>query len=91
MIVIKKSILSLESLNSIFLLDESLLEPYVLKETRTVLRRERRSNPPDLSDYSYKNCQLGISKYKNSSFYFSKRQFQQNKAQRPIILPITSI
>ena len=28
-----------------------MLEPYVLKGTRTVLRREGKSNPPDLSDY----------------------------------------
>ena len=47
----KRTILNLESINSIFLLDESLLEPSVLKGTRWVLRRERRSNPPDLSDY----------------------------------------
>ena len=34
----------------------------------------------DKGYYSYKNYQLGISKYKNCSFYFSKRQFQKNKA-----------
>ena len=38
------------NINSISLLDESLLEPIVSKGTRWVLRRERRSNPPDLSD-----------------------------------------
>ena len=50
--VLRRIILNLESINSIFLLDESLLEPIVSKGTRWVLRRERRSNPPDLSDTS---------------------------------------
>ena len=50
MIVTKRIILHLGNIDSIFLLDESLLEPIVLKRTRWVLRRERRSNPPDLSD-----------------------------------------
>lgn len=50
MIVTKRIILNLGNIDSIFLLDESLLEPIVLKGTRWVLRRERRSNPPDLSD-----------------------------------------
>ena len=52
MIVTKRIILNLGNIDSIFLLDESLLEPIVLKGTRWVLRREGRSNPPDLSDYS---------------------------------------
>lgn len=42
--VIKKHISTLESLNFHFLLDESLLEPYVSKGTRTVLRRGKESN-----------------------------------------------
>ena len=46
----KRIILNPGNINSISLLDESLLEPIVSKGTRWVLRRERRSNPPDLSD-----------------------------------------
>ena len=30
-----------------------VLEPYAVKVARTVLRRERRGNPPDLSDKNY--------------------------------------
>ena len=48
--VIKKHISTLESLNFHFLLDESLLEPYVSKGTRTVLRRGKESNFSPLSD-----------------------------------------
>ena len=49
--VIKKHISTLESLNFHFLLDESLLEPYVSKGTCTVLRRGKESNFFLLSDY----------------------------------------
>ena len=52
--VIKKHISTLESLNFHFLLDESLLEPYVLKGTRTVLRRGKESNFSPLSDVHVK-------------------------------------
>lgn len=31
-----------------------MLEPYVLKGTRTVLRRERESDLPDLADKSWR-------------------------------------
>lgn len=48
--VIKKHISTLESLNFHSLLDESLLEPYVSKGTRTVLRRGKESNFSPLSD-----------------------------------------
>ena len=34
----------------------------------------------DKGHYSYKNYQLGISKYKIVHFIFPKRQFQKNKA-----------
>ena len=30
-----------------------VLEPYAVKVARTVLRRERRGNPPDLSDFPF--------------------------------------
>jgi len=30
-----------------------VLEPYAVKVARTVLRRERRGNPPDLSDRKF--------------------------------------
>jgi hypothetical protein len=30
-----------------------MLEPYAVKVASTVLRRERRGNPPDLSDVTY--------------------------------------
>ena len=53
----KRIILNLGNIDSIFLLDESLLEPIVSKGIRWVLRRERRSNPPDLSDHN--NTPLG--------------------------------
>ena len=33
-----------------------MLEPYVGKLTRTVLRREEGSNPPDLSDFPHQNA-----------------------------------
>lgn len=52
--VIKKHISTLESLNFHFLLDESLLEPYVSKGTRTVLRRGKESNFSPLSDVHVK-------------------------------------
>ena len=39
------------------LLDKGMLEPYVEKSTRTVLRRERGSNPSDLAGKSYPDCQ----------------------------------
>lgn len=54
MMVIKKHISTLESLNFHFLLDESLLEPYVSKGTRTVLRRGKESNFSPLSDVHVK-------------------------------------
>ena len=54
MMVIKKHISTLESLNFHFLLDESLLEPYVSKGTRTVLRRWKESNFSPLSDVHVK-------------------------------------
>ena len=52
--VIKKHISTLESLNFHFLLDESLLEPYVSKGTCTVLRRGKESNFSPLSDVQVK-------------------------------------
>ena len=81
MIVTKRIILNLENINSIFLLDESLLEPIVSKGTRWVLRRERRSNPPDLSDFSYENYKIGINKYKIIPVIFPKEIFKINKFQ----------
>lgn len=51
--VIKKHISTLESLNFHFLLDESLLEPYVSKGTRTVLREGKKAISP-LSDVHVK-------------------------------------
>ena len=74
--------------NSIFLLDESLLEPIVLKRTRWVLRRERGSNPSDLSDYNYKNYQLGISKYKIVPFIFPKDNFNKTKLNDQLSYPL---
>lgn len=50
--MIKRIILNQENINSIFLLDESLLEPSMLKGIRWVLRRGKESNLLVLSDYS---------------------------------------
>ena len=84
----KRIILNLGNIDSIFLLDESLLEPIVLKGTRWVLRRERRSNPPDLSDYSYENYQIGISKYKIVPFIFPRDNFKRNKLNDQLSYPL---
>ena len=81
MTVTKRIILNLESINSIFLLDESLLEPSVLKGTRWVLRRERRSNPPDLSDYSMENYINAINKYHVIAVIFPKQWFTLEKLE----------
>jgi len=35
-----------------------VLEPYAVKVARTVLRRERRGNPPDLSDQNQRQSTL---------------------------------
>ena len=88
--VTKKIILNPGNINSIFLLDKSLLEPIVLKRTRWVLRRERGSNSSDLSDYSYKNYQLGISKYKIIPFIFPKDNFKRNKLNDQLSYPLSS-
>ena len=48
--MIKRIILNQENINSIFLLDESLLEPSMLKGIRWVLRRGKESNLLVLSD-----------------------------------------
>ena len=88
MIVTKRIILNPGNINSISLLDESLLEPIVSKGTRWVLRRERRSNPPDLSDYSYQNYQLGISKYKIIPFIFPKDNFNKTKLNDQLSYPL---
>ena len=71
--------MNLENINSIFLLDESLLEPIVLKGTRWVLRRERRSNPPDLSDYSIENYINAINKYHVVAVIFPRIYFTIEK------------
>ena len=84
----KRIILNPGNINSISLLDESLLEPIVSKGTRWVLRRERRSNPPDLSDYSYQNYQLGISKYKIIPFIFPKDNFNKTKLNDQLSYPL---
>ena len=65
-----------------------MLEPLVVKATRAVPRRERRSNPPDLSDYSYQNYQLGISKYKIVPFIFPKENFKRTKLNDQLSYPL---
>ncbi len=86
--MIKRIILNLENINSIFLLDESLLEPIVLKGTRWVLRRERGSNPSDLSDYGYKNYQIGVNKYKIVPIIFPKESYREEKLKGQMSYPI---
>ena len=61
--VIKKHISTLESLNFHFLLDESLLEPYVSKGTRTVLRRGKESNFSPLSDVFQFQCKWDMESF----------------------------
>ena len=80
--------MNLENINSIFLLDESLLEPIVLKGTRWVLRRERGSNPSDLSDYGYKNYQIGVNKYKIVPIIFPKESYREEKLKGQMSYPI---
>ena len=80
--------MNLENINSIFLLDESLLEPIVLKGTRWVLRRERGSNPSDLSDFAYKNYQIGINKYKIIPVIFPKSIFSIDKLKGQMSYPM---
>ena len=77
--VLKRIILNPGNVNSIFLLDESLLEPIVLKGTRWVLRRERGSNPSDLSDYSMENYINAINKYNVVAVIFPKQYFTIEK------------
>ena len=84
----KRIILNLGNIDSIFLLDESLLEPIVLKGTRWVLRRERRSNPPDLSDYGYKNYQIGINKYRIVPIIFPKESYKEEKLKGQMSYPM---
>ena len=80
--------MNLENINSIFLLDESLLEPIVLKGTRWVLRRERRSNPPDLSDFSLMNYHIAINKYRIVPLIFPKSGFDVNKIKETLSVPL---
>ena len=84
----KRIILNLGNIDSIFLLDESLLEPIVLKGTRWVLRRERRSNPPDLSDYSIENYQIGITKFKIHPIIFPKFNFNIDDITEKLSYPL---
>ena len=85
---IKKIILNPETQNFISLLDESLLEPSVSKGTRWVLRRGKESNFFLLSDYSYENYQLGISKYKIVPFIFPRDNFKRNKLNDQLSYPL---
>ena len=84
----KRIILNLGNIDSIFLLDESLLEPIVLKGTRWVLRRERRSNPPDLSDFSIENYQIGITKFKIHPIIFPKFNFNIDDITEKLSYPL---
>ena len=86
--MIKRIILNQGNINSIFLLDESLLEPSMLKGIRWVLRRGKESNLLVLSDYSYKNYQLGISKYKIVPFIFPKDNFNKTKLNDQLSYPL---
>jgi hypothetical protein len=81
MTVIKRIILNQGNINSIFLLDESLLEPSMLKGIRWVLRRGKESNLLVLSDFSYENYKIGINKYKIIPVIFPKEIFNINKFQ----------
>ena len=88
--VLRRIILNLGNVNSIFLLDESLLEPIVLKGTRWVLRRERGSNPSDLSDFSRYNYQIAITVYRIVPIIFLKSNYDINKIKESISLPLDS-
>ncbi len=48
----------------------------------------RGSNPSDLSDYSYKNYQFGISKYKIVPFIFPKDNFNKTKLNDQLSYPL---
>ena len=85
---IRKIISSIGNLTSLFLLDKGLPEPYVLKETRMVLRRVWGSNSSFLSDYSYKNYQIGINKYHIVPVIFPKSSFKIEKLLGQISYPL---
>ena len=77
--MIKRIILNQENINSIFLLDESLLEPSMLKGIRWVLRRGKESNLLVLSDYSIENYINAINKYHVISVIFPRHYFTIEK------------
>ena len=81
MTVIKRIILNQENINSIFILDESLLEPSMLKGIRWVLRRGKESNLLVLSDYSIDNYIMGINEYNIVPIIFPKSSFKMSKLQ----------
>ena len=77
--MIKRIILNQGNINSIFLLDESLLEPSMLKGIRWVLRRGKESNLLVLSDYSMENYINAINKYNVVAVKFPKQYFTIEK------------
>ena len=87
--VIKRIILNQGNINSIFLLDESLLEPSMLKGIRWVLRRGKGSNSFSLSDFSHKNYEIGINKYNIIPVIFPKKAFKINKFKDCMSYPLT--
>ena len=63
------------------LVGKHILEPYVVKVTRTVLKRVRRSNPPILSDSARKQF-LNLIDYKVNSVILSKNPIKKDSKQR---------
>ena len=77
--VIKRIILNQGNINSIFLLDESLLEPSMSKGIRWVLRRGKGSNSFSLSDYSLENYIYALNKYHVIAVIFPRHYFTIEK------------